>query len=135
MQLHDQEEKLDLNKPQLHNVRTGQRLNEHGNEPLDNEIKRQAMSRDGRASPTRPVVDKSKYLSKGSTTSNNARSSRNRGGLASGLSQPQVVSLKLLRPQARVDSQPPSDHNVASAPRFDLDQEQLERLEAGNHDV
>ena len=125
MQLHDQED-----KPQLHNIRTGQRLNEHGDAPV------QAMSKDGRASPTRPVVDKSKYLSKGSTTSNNARSSRNRGaGLASGLSQPQVVSLKLLRPQARVDSQPPSDHNVASAPRVDLDQEQLERLEAANHEV
>jgi len=95
------------------------------------------MSRDCRASPARPVVDKSKYLSKGSSTSNNARSSRNRGGgLATGHSQPQVVSLKLLRPQAaQVDSQPPSDHNVASAPRFDLDQDQLERLEAGNHAI
>ena len=74
LQLRDQED-----KPQLNDIRTGQRLNEYGNEPV------QSMSKDCRTSPVRPVVDKSKYLSKGSSTSNNARGSRNRGvGLAAG---------------------------------------------------
>jgi hypothetical protein len=88
VQLQDQEDKPYTNS-QLENIRTDQHLNEYGNRPVQSDYTAPFpvnVSRD-RASPARPVVDKSKYLSKGSSTSNNARSTRNRGGgLAAGQS-------------------------------------------------